>query len=62
MSDREALIIIVDYLDALERDLFADYNRASDDIKPVISAKVSVISELIDHIESATGIEVRMCD
>lgn len=62
MSDREALILIVDYLEVLERELFADYNKASDDIRPVISAKVSVVSELIDHIESATGIEVRMCD
>ena len=59
MNDRDALLLIVDYLDSYEQDVYREYNRVSDDVKPLVQAKMSVISEIIDYVEQATGIEVR---
>lgn len=62
MNDNEALIRIADYLDAFEKDLLDEYNKASDDFRPITSAKMSVISEIIEYVEQVTGIEVRLED
>ena len=59
MNDRDALLLIVEYLDLYEQDVYREYNRASDDVRPLVQAKMSVVSEIIDYVEQATGIEVR---
>ena len=59
MSDYDALLLIAEYLDAYEEDMYREYNRASDDAKPLVQAKMSVITEIINYVERATGIPVR---
>ena len=62
MNNNEALIRIADYLNAFEKDLLDEYNKASDDFRPITSAKMSVVSEIIEYVERVTGIEVRLED
>lgn len=59
MSD-EILINIVNYLDAFDKDLRDEYINASDEAKIIVSAKMSVLSEIIEYVERKSGIEVRM--
>ena len=59
MNDRDLLMVIAEYLDLYEQDVHREYNRASDDVKPLVQAQISVVSEIIDYIEQATGIAVR---
>ena len=60
MYSYDALDKILDYLDAFDKDLADEYARASDDVKPLVSAKISVIAEIIDYIERDLGIQVQM--
>lgn len=62
MSDTEILMDIVDYLNAFDKDLQDEYTKASDDVRFIVSAKMSVVSEIIEYIERKSGIEVRMPD
>lgn len=59
MDECDTLLLIMDYLDTYEQGLIRECNAASDDIRPLVQAKLSVVSELIDYIEQATGIIVR---
>lgn len=62
MSNTEILMSIVDYLDAFDKDLYDEYTKASDEARVIVSAKMSVVSEIIDYIERKSGIEVRTPD
>lgn len=53
---------IADYLDAFDKDLRDEYINASDEARVIVSAKMSVVSEIIEYIERMSGIEVRMPD
>jgi hypothetical protein len=59
MNDRDLLMLIADYLDLYEQDVYIKYNKASDDVKPLVQAQISAVSEIIDYIEQETGIVVR---
>lgn len=59
MNDRDLLMLIAEYLDLYEQDVYREYNRASDDVRPLVQAQLSVVSEIIDYIEQETGIAVR---
>lgn len=59
MNDHDLLMLIAEYLDLYEQDVYREYYRASDDVKPLVQAQISVVSEIIDYIEQATGIAVR---
>jgi hypothetical protein len=59
MNDRDLLMLIADYLDLYEQDVYRKYNKASDDVKPLVQAQISAVSEIIDYIEQETGIIVR---
>lgn len=59
MNDRDSLISIAEYLDLYEQDVYRKYNRASDDVKPLVQAQMSVVSEIINFVEQETGIVVR---
>jgi hypothetical protein len=59
MNDRDLLISIAEYLDLYEQDVYREYNRASDDVKPLVQAKLTAVSEIIDFVEQETGIIVR---
>lgn len=59
MYDHDKLMLISEYLDVYEQDMYREFNRASDDIKPLIQAQLSVVSEIIDYIEQSTGLVVR---
>jgi hypothetical protein len=60
MNDHDVLMMIAEYLDLYEQDVWREFNRASDDIKPLVQAQISVVSEIIDYIEQNTDIAVRM--
>lgn len=60
MNDYDLLMLIADYLDTYEQGLIREYNEASDDVRPLVQAKLFVVSEIIDYIEQATGIVVRI--
>lgn len=62
MSNTEILMDIADYLDAFDKDLQDEYINASDEARVIVSAKMSVVSEIIEYIERKSGIEVRMPD
>lgn len=62
MSDAEILVAIANYLDAFDKDLSDEYNNASDEARVIVSAKMSVVSEIIEYVERKSGIEVRMPD
>ena len=62
MSDAEILVAIANYLDAFDKDLLDEYNNASDEARVIVSAKMSVVSEIIEYVERKSGIEVRMPD
>ena len=62
MSDTEILVAIANYLDAFDKDLLDEYNNASDEARVIVSAKMSVVSEIIEYVERKSGIEVRMSD
>lgn len=62
MSDTEILMDIVYYLNAFDKDLQDEYIKASDDVRFIVSAKMSVVSEIIEYIERRSGIVVRMPD
>jgi len=62
MSDTEILIDIVDYLNAFDNDLRDEYIKSSNDVRFIVSAKMSVVSEIIEYIERRSGIEVRNPD
>lgn len=62
MTDAEKLISIANYLDAFDKDLTDEYINASDETRVIVSAKMSVVSELIEYIERELGIEVRIPD
>lgn len=59
MNDRDLLMLIADYLDLYEQDVYRKYDKVNDDVKPLVQAQISVVSEIIDYIEQATGIVVR---
>ena len=59
MNDRDLLILIADYLDLYEQDVYREFYSASDDAKPLVQAQLSVVSEIINYVEQATGIVVR---
>ena len=59
MNDHDLLMLIADYLDLYEQDVYRKYNKVSDDVKPLVQAQISVVSEIIDYIEQETGIVVR---
>lgn len=59
MNDHDLLMIIADYLDWYELDIYSKYDKVSDDVKPLIQARMSVVTEIIDYIEQNTGIAVR---
>jgi hypothetical protein len=60
MNDHDVLMMIAEYLDLYEQYVWREFNRASDDIKPLVQAQISVVSEIIDYIEQNTDIAVRM--
>lgn len=62
MSDTDILMDIVDYLDAFDKDLQDEYFKASDEARVIVSAKMSVVSEIIEYIERRLGIAVRTPD
>ena len=59
MTDHDLLMPIADYLDSCELDVYREYDKVSDDVKPLIQARMSVVTEIIDFIEQETGIVVR---
>lgn len=59
MTDHDLLMLIADYLDSYELDVYREYDKVSDDVKPLIQARMSVVTEIIDFIEQETGIVVR---
>ena len=62
MSDAEILVAIANYLDAFDKDLQDEYDNASEEARFIVSAKMSVVSEIIEYVERKSGIEVRMPD
>lgn len=62
MSDTEILLDIVYYLNAFDKDLQHEYINASCEARIIVSAKMSVISEIIEYIERRSGIEMRIPD
>jgi len=59
MNDHDLLMLIADYLDWYELDVYSKYYKVSDDVKPLIQARMSAVTEIIDYIEQNTGIVVR---
>jgi len=59
MNDHDLLMLIADYLDWYELDVYSKYDKVSDDVKPLIQARMSAVTEIIDYIEQNTGIAVR---
>ena len=59
MNDHDLLMLIADYLDWYELDVYSKYYKVSDDVKPLIQARMSAVTEIIDYIEQNTGIAVR---
>ena len=59
MNDTEILNHILDYLDEYEQILNAEWLNASNDVRFIVAAKCSTISEVIDYIENTLGIAVR---
>lgn len=57
MSDYEMLLCIAKYLNDFDQDLAQEYRNASDDVRFIVNAKISVLSEIIDTFESITGID-----
>ena len=60
MNDHDVLMMIAEYLDLYEQYVWREFNRVSDDVKPLVQAQISVVSEIIDYIEQNTDIAVRM--
>ena len=58
-ADSRDLVNLLHYLKQFEKDLYSDYHNASYDIKPYIDAKISVIEEVIDYVETNLGLKVR---
>lgn len=58
----EALIRILDYLNDYEKDLYSELAYAGEPGNIIISAKISAVSEIINHIEDTLGIDVRLPD
>ena len=59
MNDTEILLEIADYLNSFEEDLYHEKAKASDEFSPIVDAKISAISDVINYIESNLGIYVR---
>lgn len=59
MNDTEILNHILDYLDEYEQILNAEWLNASNDVRFIVAAKCSTISEVIDYIENTLGTAVR---
>lgn len=59
MTDHDKLNCILDYLEAFEADLWADFLNSNEVTRPIIDAKEFVIDEIIDYIECQTGERVR---
>ena len=60
MNDTEILNHILDYLEEYEQNLTAEWLNASNDVRFIVAAKCSTISEVINYIEDNLGIRVRM--
>lgn len=59
MNDTEILNHILDYLEEYEQNLDAEWLNASNDVRFLVAAKCSTISEVIDYIENTLGTVVR---
>lgn len=59
MYDHDKLMLISEYLNTYEQDMYKELIRASDDIIPLIRTHLSVVYEIIDYIEQTTGLVIR---